>query len=277
MRIQMTVALGAGVFLAALALNTSAPLAQQHSYTPLQIEEGRKLYEANCGRCHGDNGSGIPNADLFKQIRRATTDEDIAKLIQTGIQGTAMPPTPLTTEQAMNTVAFLRSLVGVAPAAAGGAGGTTRSDAMAGDPARGKAIFTGKGGCTGCHMAEGAGGTTGPNLSAIGAARGRGAFTQAPNPAALERSILDTNAEIAIPYRMYELTAKTGALVSGRLLNQDTFSVQLMDGAGNLRSFLKSDLKQYGFLPSAMPSYKGRFTPQELADVVSYLLTLTGQ
>jgi hypothetical protein len=76
---------------------------------------------------------------------------------------------------------------------------------------------------------------------------------------------------------MYELTAKTGALVSGRLLNQDTFSVQLMDGAGNLRSFLKSDLKQYGFLPSAMPSYKGRFTPQELADVVSYLLTLTGQ
>src|SRR5688572_1874179 len=86
-----------GLFIAVLTVGT--PIAQQHSYTPQQIEEGRKLYEANCGRCHGDDGSGIPNADLFKQIRRANADEDIAKLIQTGIQGTAMPPTPLTTEQ----------------------------------------------------------------------------------------------------------------------------------------------------------------------------------
>jgi putative heme-binding domain-containing protein len=272
----MTVALGTGVFLAALALNAGAPRAQQHSYTPQQIDEGRKLYEANCGRCHGDTGSGIPNADLFKQIRRATTDEDIAKLIQSGIPGTAMPPTPLTTEQAMNTVAFLRSMVGVAPAAAGG-GAAARSDVgPAGDPARGKAIFAGKGGCAGCHMAEGAGGTSGPNLSSIGAARGRGAFAQPPNPAALQRSILEPNADIAIPYRRFQVVARNGALVEGRLLNQDTFSVQLVDGAGNLRSFLKSDLKEFGFLPSDMPSYQGRFTPQELADVVSYLLTLKG-
>jgi mono/diheme cytochrome c family protein len=29
-------------------------------------------------------------------------------------------------------------------------------------------------------------------------------------------------------------------------------------------------------MPSAMPSYQGRLTPQEVADVVSYLLTLKG-
>ena len=258
----------AAVFVAAVALNSGTPLAQQHSYTPQQIEEGRKLYEANCGRCHGDTGTGIPNADLFKQIRRETTDEGIAKLIQSGIQGTAMPPTPLTTEQALNVVAFLR------------AGGVVagRSDvSVAGDAARGKTIFTGKGGCIGCHRAEGAGGTSGPNLSAAGAGRGRGAFAQPPDPAALHRSIVDPNAEIAIPFRRYQVTAKTGALVEGRLLNQDTFSVQLMDDAGNLRSFLKSDLKQFGFLPSPMPdNYKERLTAQEVADLVSYLLTLKG-
>jgi hypothetical protein len=52
--------------------------------------------------------------------------------------------------------------------------------------------------------------------------------------------------------------------------------VQMHDQAKNLRSFQKSDLKDHGFLPSAMPSYQGRLTPQEVADVVSYLLTLKG-
>lgn len=255
------------MFVAAAALNTGTPAAQQHSYTPQQIEEGRKLYEANCGRCHGDTGSGIPNADLFKQIRRETTDEGIAKLIQSGIQGTAMPPTPLTTEQAISVVGFLRT-GGVAAA---------RSDvAVTGNAANGKVIFTGKGNCVKCHMAEGQGGKNGPNLSAIGAARGRGAFAQAPNPVALERSILDPNADIAVAFRVYQVTPRTGAPVRGRLLNQDTFSVQLMDDAQNLRSFLKSDLKDWGFQPSPMPSFKGRLTPQEVADVVSYLLTLKG-
>ena len=273
----MNLALAAGGLLMALVLNAGILLAQQHSYTPQQIEEGRKLYEANCGRCHGDNGSGIPNADLFKQIRRESTDEGIAKLIQSGISGTAMPPTPLPAEQALNVVAFLRSMVGVASGATR-AGGPPASDAaLAGNPANGKAIFTGKGGCIGCHRAEGTGGTSGPDLSAAGAVRGAGPFAQQPSAAALERSILNPNAEIAIPYRRYEVNAKTGAVVEGRLLNQDTFSVQLMDDAGNLRSFLKSDLKKFGFLPSQMPSsYKDRLTMQEVADLVSYLMTLKG-
>jgi putative heme-binding domain-containing protein len=272
------IAVAAGGFVAAAVFNVPAPHAQQHSYTPQQIEEGRKQYEANCGRCHGDNGSGIPNADLFKQIRRESTDEGIAKLIQSGIQGTAMPPTPLSTEQAMNTVAFLRSMVGVASGVPRAGGSAASNAGIAGSPANGKAVFTGKGGCIGCHRAEGTGGTSGPDLSRAGAIRGAGPFAQQPTPADLQRSILDPNAEIAIPYRRYEVNATNGRVVEGRLLNQDTFSVQLMDDAGNLRSFLKSDLKKFGFLPSQMPSsYKERLTAQEVADLVSYLLTLKGQ
>jgi hypothetical protein len=75
---------------------------------------------------------------------------------------------------------------------------------------------------------------------------------------------------------MFQVTPKRGSVVRGLLLNQDTFSVQLLDEAQNLRSFQKSDLAASGFMPSAMPSYRGRLTPQELADVVSYLLTLKG-
>jgi putative heme-binding domain-containing protein len=278
MRFHKTVAVAAGGFLAALVVHTGTPLAQQHSYTPQQIEEGQKLYDANCGRCHAADGAGVMGVELFTQIRRANSDEDIATLIRTGIPGTAMAPNPFSNEQAMNVVAFLRSMVGVKPGASPAAAGGGASDpALAGDPARGRAVFSGNGGCVGCHMAEGAGGTIGPDLSRAGVARGRGAFAAPPSPAALELSILDPNADIAVAYRTFEVTPRSGATVRGRLLNQDTFSVQLLDEAQNLRSFLKSDLQASGFLPSPMPSYRGRLTAQEVADVVSYLLTLKGQ
>ena len=263
-------------FVAALMISASAPLAQQHGYSADQIAEGRKLYDANCGRCHNNDGAGVPGVELFKQIRRATTDDDVAKLVQAGIPGTSMPPHGFSTPQALAVVAFMRSMVGVAPAPAAAVTGPAARSAASGDPSRGRPIFTGKGGCAGCHRAEGAGGTSGPDLNATGAVRNVGFGPIPPDPAALERAILDPNAEIPPAYRMFQVTPKTGAAVRGVLLNQDTFSVQMHDQAKNLRSFQKSDLKDHGFLPSPMPSYQSRLTPQEVADVVSYLLTLKG-
>jgi len=73
------------------------------------------------------------------------------------------------------------------------------------------------------------------------------------------------------------VTTRSGQTVRGSLLNQDTFSIQMRDGAGELRAFQKSDLSQSGFVPSPMPSYRGRLAPQEVADVVAYLLSLRGQ
>jgi hypothetical protein len=60
----------------------------------------------------------------------------------------------------------------------------------------------------------------------------------------------------------------------GTLLNQDTFSVQMRDTNDRLMSYWKTDLKEFGFTPSPMPSYKDKLTPQEIADVVSYLVSL---
>jgi hypothetical protein len=35
-------------------------------------------------------------------------------------------------------------------------------------------------------------------------------------------------------------------------------------------------LRSFGFVPSPMPSYRGTLSPQALADVVSYLVSLRG-
>lgn len=95
-----------------------------------------------------------------------------------------------------------------------------------------------------------------------------------PNPQQLQRSILDPNAEIAPAYRVYQVVPKNGAPVRGTLLNQDTFSLQLRDTNEKLAGFLKQDLKEFGFMPSTMPSYKDTLTAQEVADIVSYLISV---
>lgn len=105
------------------------------------------------------------------------------------------------------------------------------------------------------------------------AAAGRGG-RGAPNPQQLERSLLDPSAEMANEYRTYQVVTKANVSARGTLLNQDTFSVQMRDNTDKLMSYWKQDLKEYGFLPSAMPSYRNTLTPQEIADVVSYLVSL---
>jgi mono/diheme cytochrome c family protein len=54
--------------------------------------------------------------------------------------------------------------------------------------------------------------------------------------------------------------------------------VQLVDDQERLVSLTKSDLREYTILTvSPMPSYKDRLDPDELADVVAYLLSLKGR
>ena len=89
--------------------------------------------------------------------------------------------------------------------------------------------------------------------------------------------MLDPGAEVQPANRYYTVTPKRGPAVTGRLLNQDTFSVQLMDADEHLRSFQKADLRDFGFAESPMPSYRETFDAQALADVVSFLVSLRGE
>jgi putative heme-binding domain-containing protein len=135
----------------------------------------------------------------------------------------------------------------------------------AGDATRGQTLFEAKG-CQNCHRIKGEGGRMGPDLSEIGSAR---------RPAQLEQSILDPDAEIAPQNRPFRLVTKAGETVNGKLLNQDTFTIQIFDSKEQLRSFNKSDLREYTFVDkSPMPSFKDKLNEQELGDLVAYLSSL---
>jgi putative heme-binding domain-containing protein len=134
-----------------------------------------------------------------------------------------------------------------------------------GDAARGQAIYEGKGNCASCHRIRGAGARTGPDLTEVGTRR----------PEQLQTKLLTPDAEINANNRPFRVTLKNGTVVNGRLLNEDTFTVQLLDDKENLRSFIKADLRDFIFVEkSPMPSYKDKLSDQEIADVVAYLGTL---
>jgi cytochrome c oxidase cbb3-type subunit III len=220
-------------------------------------DPGLQLYRAHCQPCHGENGDQVNGVSFHTGIRRASTDEEVSKIIAAGIPGTGMPPTNLTEPQRRDLVAYLRSMHA-----------TTGGDKAPGDATRGAAIFEGKGGCIGCHRASGNGSYFGPDLSDIGAAR---------KEAYLEHAILEPSQEIAAQNRMVRVVTKQGVTITGRRLNEDTHTILLIDQKERMISISKSDLSEYSLLKTTpMPSYQGKLSTQEIADVVSYLLTLKG-
>jgi putative heme-binding domain-containing protein len=219
------------------------------------IEEGRTIFGAVCANCHGPDGNLINGIDFSRgQLRRPYSDQELSQIVRRGIPGTPMPPTEMPEEQAARVVAYLRSM-----------SKGLRETTAAGDRARGKAVFDGKGTCQSCHMVDGQGGRRGPDLSGIGAVR---------RAAELEQSILDPAAEVLPQNRSFRAVTRDGRTIDGRLLNQDTFTVQLLDGAAQLHSLDKTMLREYGFTETAMPSFRGKLDSRELADVVAYLISL---
>jgi len=245
-------------FRLSLLLCVPGALLAQHTYSPGDIEEGGKLFRANCVLCHGPNGDLVPGVDLgHGKFRRAATEEGLIRIIQNGIPGTAMPPNNLQDFQAEIILAYLRSVASSGRAVSGN-----------GDPARGKMLFEAKGNCESCHRVNGRGSRVGPDLSEIGALR---------RTAELEQSLLDPGAEILPQNRYYRAVTRGGQTITGRLLNQDTFTLQILDSNEHLVSLERTDLRESGFIEtSPMPSYKGKLSSQEFSDLIAYLSSLKG-
>ena len=240
-----------------IVLGFAGTLLAQHTYTPEDIEEGRRLFRTNCVGCHGPEGNLVDGVDLgHGKFRHATTEDGLIDIVLTGIPGTAMPPNGVTTFQAGAIIAYLRFIA------------TEGRSVVRGDAVRGAAIFANKGSCTNCHRVNGNGSRVGPDLSEIGRLR---------RVTELERSILEPDAEVLPENRFYRVITNSGETITGRLLNEDTFSVQIIDSNEHLRSFRRSNLRESSFLEhSPMPSFREKLSPEELDDLVAYLVSLKG-
>src|SRR5262245_20030228 len=80
-----------------LAVASVHPFAQgqvhEGQYAQADIIKGQSTYRGQCASCHGTNGDAVGGVDLRRgRFRNARSDEDMSRLISTGIPGTAMPP-----------------------------------------------------------------------------------------------------------------------------------------------------------------------------------------
>jgi putative heme-binding domain-containing protein len=232
--------------------------AQQHSFSPSDVEAGALLYRANCLVCHGQDGDLISGVSLrHNQFRRGNSDDDLMRVISQGIPGTAMPPNNFMPAQLWGLVAYIRSMRDFQPRAG-----------VSEDPRRGQAVFEGKGGCLSCHRVLGKGSRSGPDLSDVGVIR----------PVAhLERSLVEPGETILPQHRSVRAVTRDGSVVIGRRLNEDTHSIQVLDAKERLVSLSKDELREVGTMTnSPMPSYREKLSPQELADIIAYLASLKG-
>jgi putative heme-binding domain-containing protein len=234
--------------------------AQGHlgQYAEADIIYGAGIYSAQCAQCHGPNGDLIGGVNLRGgELKRAPTDNDLRGILSTGIPGTAMPAFKFDATELTGIIAFVRNMRDF----------ETKSIRL-GDAARGRMLYEGKGACATCHRIGAVGARTGPNLSQIGSIR----------PASLlEQVLIDPSAAMLPQNRPIRAVTSSGQAVTGRRLNEDTYTVLLIDAQERLIALPKADLREYTVMKtSPMPSYKDTFTPAERADMLAYLLSLKG-
>ena len=127
-------------------------------------------------------------------------------------------------------------------------------------------------------MVEGKGGRLGPDLTGVGGSRTREAIIDSVrNPSRrLAWGLTEATKEFPQEYESVTVVTADGKEIKGVTLNEDSFSVQVMDtneqihllDKGKLRSFQKSR-------ESAMPKYDIDILSQrDLEDIVAYLVSV---
>ena len=154
-------------------------------------------------------------------------------------------------------VTYLRSLQG-SPAAA----------PLPGNGRRGKELFFGKGGCSGCHMIRGQGGFFASDLTSY--ARGRA-------PETIRDAILLPNRDLDPRNRTVVVTLPNGKTFEGLARNEDNFSMQLLTQDGSLLLFTKAAVKSLSYRnQSPMPAdYGTSLSASEIEDLVKFLNSVT--
>jgi len=227
-------------------------------YSQVDIQVGARVFAAQCVVCHGATGNLVAGVDLRSgRFNRASNDGELMEIVMTGIKGTAMPAFSFSPTELTGIIAYLRNMRDFNAAAV-----------AQGNPTRGQSIFEGSGRCATCHRVNGKGPRHAPDLSNVGAVR---------TADAIQRAVLDPSSTVQFENRSVRAVTKDGRTITGRRLNEDTYTVQLIDDQERLVSLTKADLREFTVVTkSTMPAYKGTLGTQDVSDVVAYLLTLKG-
>src|SRR5207248_6288472 len=269
------------LYMAALALTIALPsgaLAQSRNplaRNPRAAKAGAFEFRINCALCHGLGArGGGRGADLTRAHKRhGDSDADMFRNISQGIPGTAMPANGtngqgvgMTDEEIWQIVAYLRSVQVKVPAKS------------IGNASHGKGLFYGDANCSSCHMVAGKGGRVGPDLTTIGTSRTIETLIESVrNPSRrLAWGLTEPTKEFPQEYETVTVVMPDGRQIKGVALNEDNFSLQVMDTNEKIHLLEKdkvSSIKKSR--ESLMPVYDNTLlSDQDLHDIIAYLLSV---
>ena len=221
------------------------------------VAAGRKQFEAHCSGCHGSDGEGGEHGPNIVDARhpRTRSPEGLKEIIRNGIRDAGMPAFQLPEPDMRVLLAFVVSLT--APA---------MNSPVSGDAKAGEQFFFGKGGCSGCHMAQGLGGTVGPDLTSVGRERRLGQ---------IEQTLRDPSLEVSQGYRVVSVRLQDGRRIRGLAKNETNFDLQLQALDGKLYLLRKSEIaEEVHEKKSLMPTLQAN--AEEKQNLLAYLSRLTG-
>lgn len=262
-----------------LLTTSSLALAQTRnpfSGNPKAAKAGEFEFRINCALCHGLGARGGGRGpDLTRAHKRhGDTDADLFRNISQGIAGTAMPANGtngqgvgMTDEEIWQIITYLRNIQVKAPAKSFG------------NAAHGKQLFYGDANCSGCHMVHGKGARVGPDLSSVGTARTIESLVESVrNPSRrLAWGLTEPTKEFPQEYDTVTVVTSDGQEIKGVTLNEDSFSLQMMDTAENLHLFEKDKLRSINKTrTSLMPIYDTTtLSDQDLHDIIAFLISVS--
>jgi putative heme-binding domain-containing protein len=270
---QCCAAVFAFTLLAALAYATDDhnPFAND----PKAAKAGQSEFRINCALCHGLGAHGGGRGpDLTRaQKKHVHSDAEMFEVISNGIPGTVMPANGtngqgvgMTDEEIWQIITYIRSVE------------VKTSGKLAGNSEHGKQLFYGEANCSLCHMVEGKGGRVGPELTAVGGSRTRDAIIDSVrNPSRrLAWGLTESTKEFPQEYETITAVTADGKEIRGVALNEDNFSVQMMDASENIYLLEKDKLRSFKkSRESMMPVYQpDLLANKDLDDIVAYLISV---
>ena len=233
---------------------------------------GEYQFRLNCAFCHGLGARGGGRGpDLTRaQKHHGNSDAEMFHNIHDGIAGTAMPAATnggigvgMSDEEIWEVVTYLRSIQVKAPAQ------------PAGNAEHGKELFNGSAACSSCHMIQGKGGRLGPDLSTVGASRSTEYLVESVrNPSRrLAQGIFEAMKEFPQEYELVSVVTADGTKLTGVVLNEDQFTLQMLDAREQLHLLEKSKLRSFEkSRESAMPAYDQKaLSDKDVQDLIAYL------
>lgn len=234
---------------------------------------GEFEFRINCAFCHGLGARGGGRGpDLTRAHKRhGDSDGDLFQNISQGIPGTVMPANGtngqgvgMTDDEIWQIITYLRSVQVSAPTK------------LTGNAAHGKELFYGDAKCSTCHMVAGKGGRLGPDLSAVATARTVESLVESVRSPSrrLAWGLTESTKEFAQEYETVTVVTPDGREIKGITLNEDEFTLQMMDTSERIYLFEKDKLRSIQTSrDSLMPAHNPTtLSDQDLNDIVAYLL-----